>query len=65
MEVTLDGIVTLVRPLCRNASLPMVVTVLGIVTLVMFEQTVNAPLSMVVTPDGIVTLVIEGLLAKA
>ena len=65
MEVTVPGMVTLVRPLSRKASLPMVVTVLGIVTLVMFEQTVNAPLSMVVTPDGIVTLVMDGLLEKA
>lgn len=40
-----------------NASSPMVVTLLGIVILVRFEQPLNAQLPMLVTLSGIITLV--------
>ena len=51
------ALVKAVQP--ANASRPMRVTLLGMVTLVKDEHLRNAPSSILVTPSGIVTLVNE------
>lgn len=58
MLVTLDGIVTLVRPLQpMNAFSPMLVTPIPMETLSRFMHSLNARFPMLVTLPGIVTLV--------
>ena len=61
MEVTLDGIVMLVRLLqSKNAPSPMEVTLLGIVMLVRLLQPENAPWPMEVTlPSVGITLFLQ------
>jgi hypothetical protein len=59
------GIITVVNPELANALLPILVTELGIVTVVKKEQSSNASIPIVITELGIVTLVNEEQLSNA
>ena len=57
MNVTLLGIVTLVKPTFKNAHVSILVTLFGIVTSVSASQLSNIDVGITVTPYGMLILV--------